>query len=102
MDITPLADRPVSQLSGGERARVLVARALAQVCTPGGCYTIMPYHKRFSVEPYGIFWLKDRPLSPGARTVLSALRAASERKMRRLAEPGADTENHIGLANNHI
>ena len=30
MDITPLADRPVSQLSGGERARVLVARALAQ------------------------------------------------------------------------
>ena len=78
------------------------ARALAQVFTPGGCYTIMPFHKRFSVEPYGIFWLKDRPLSPGARTVLSALRAASERKMRRLAEPGADTENHIGLANNHI
>ncbi len=30
MDITTLADRPVSQLSGGERARVLVARALAQ------------------------------------------------------------------------
>jgi len=30
MDITLLADRPVSQLSGGERARVLVARALAQ------------------------------------------------------------------------
>lgn len=30
MDIERLADRPVSQLSGGERARVLVARALAQ------------------------------------------------------------------------
>jgi len=30
MDIVHLADRPVSQLSGGERARVLVARALAQ------------------------------------------------------------------------
>jgi len=30
MDIVSLADRPVSQLSGGERARVLVARALAQ------------------------------------------------------------------------
>lgn len=30
MDVTHLADRPVSDLSGGERARVLVARALAQ------------------------------------------------------------------------
>ena len=30
MDVSSLAHRPVSQLSGGERARVLVARALAQ------------------------------------------------------------------------
>jgi len=30
MDVLHLADRPVWQLSGGERARVLVARALAQ------------------------------------------------------------------------
>ncbi len=30
MDIEHLADRPIAQLSGGERARVLVARALAQ------------------------------------------------------------------------
>jgi iron complex transport system ATP-binding protein len=30
MDVAALAQRPVSQLSGGERARVLVARALAQ------------------------------------------------------------------------
>jgi iron complex transport system ATP-binding protein len=30
MDVSDLAQRPVSQLSGGERARVLVARALAQ------------------------------------------------------------------------
>ncbi|MFM9849488.1 MAG: ABC transporter ATP-binding protein [Hyphomicrobiaceae bacterium] len=30
MDVSGLAHRPVSQLSGGERARVLVARALAQ------------------------------------------------------------------------
>jgi iron complex transport system ATP-binding protein len=30
MDVSELAQRPVSQLSGGERARVLVARALAQ------------------------------------------------------------------------
>jgi iron complex transport system ATP-binding protein len=30
MDVSGLAQRPVSQLSGGERARVLVARALAQ------------------------------------------------------------------------
>lgn len=30
MDVSSLAQRPVSQLSGGERARVLVARALAQ------------------------------------------------------------------------
>ena len=30
MDIASLADRPVLEMSGGERARVLVARALAQ------------------------------------------------------------------------
>jgi iron complex transport system ATP-binding protein len=30
MDATGLADRPVTELSGGERARVLIARALAQ------------------------------------------------------------------------
>ena len=30
MDVAGLADRPVTELSGGERARVLVARALAQ------------------------------------------------------------------------
>ena len=30
MDVAGLAERPVSQVSGGERARVLVARALAQ------------------------------------------------------------------------
>ncbi len=30
MDVTALADRPVLDLSGGERARVLMARALAQ------------------------------------------------------------------------
>ncbi len=30
MDVASLKDRPVSMLSGGERARVLVARALAQ------------------------------------------------------------------------
>lgn len=30
MDVASLADRPVAELSGGERARVLMARALAQ------------------------------------------------------------------------
>ena len=30
MDVSAFADRPISQLSGGERSRVLVARALAQ------------------------------------------------------------------------
>jgi len=30
MDITALTDRPVSEMSGGEKARVLLARALAQ------------------------------------------------------------------------
>jgi iron complex transport system ATP-binding protein len=30
MDVTHLAERPVLEMSGGERARVLVARALAQ------------------------------------------------------------------------
>lgn len=33
MDVTHLADRPVGELSGGERARVLFARALAQEAT---------------------------------------------------------------------
>ncbi|ALG75329.1 transcriptional regulator [Azospirillum thiophilum] len=67
------------------------AHALARVFTPSGCCVVMPFHKRFSVEPYGIFWLKDRPLSPGARTVLSAVRAASERKMRGLPDPTTAT-----------
>jgi len=30
MDVAPLADRPVLDMSGGEKARVLMARALAQ------------------------------------------------------------------------
>ena len=54
------------------------ARALAQLFSPTGCCTIMPFHKRFNVEPYGIFWLKDRPLSPGARTLLAAVRTADQ------------------------
>jgi iron complex transport system ATP-binding protein len=30
MDVSPLADRPATELSGGEQARVLAARAIAQ------------------------------------------------------------------------
>lgn len=65
------------------------AQAVAKVFSPTGNCAIIPFHKKFSVEPYGIFWLKDRPLSPGARTVLSAVRIASDRKMRRMLESAA-------------
>lgn len=89
------------------------ARALAQVFSPTGSCTIVPFHKRFSVEPYGIFWLKDRPLSPGARTALAALRTASDAKMRRALEtpqpdpssdidPPSDIEMCMDSANNRI
>nr|WP_246513023.1 LysR family transcriptional regulator [Azospirillum picis] len=83
------------------------ARALAQVFSPSGCCTIMPFHKRFSVEPYGIFRLRDRSLSPGARTVLTAIRAASERKMKAgtedaSARPSTDIKMHMDPADNRI
>ncbi|MCW2241972.1 LysR family transcriptional regulator [Azospirillum canadense] len=83
------------------------ARALARVFSPSGCCTIMPFHKRFSVEPYGIFWLKERPMSPGACTVLSALRAASDQTMRGAAgtppaDPSGDTKTDMDHANNRI
>lgn len=89
------------------------ARALAQVFSPSGCCTILPFHKRFSVEPYGIFWLKERPLSPGAHTVLAAVRAAAAQALRRaaiaaataVAVPGAvptDIKTHIETPNIHI
>ncbi|WP_298375143.1 LysR family transcriptional regulator [Azospirillum sp.] len=53
------------------------ARALAELYSTPGRYAIVPFYKRFSVEPYGIFRLRERPLSPGAQTLLAALRAAA-------------------------
>jgi hypothetical protein len=42
-------------------------------------FSILPFEKRFSVEPYGIAFRKDHPLSPSARTLPAAVRSAVPR-----------------------
>ncbi|HYD99474.1 MAG TPA: LysR family transcriptional regulator [Alphaproteobacteria bacterium] len=56
-------------------ALAVVATALAALhCTPGRA-AILPRPERLSVEPYGLIRLRDRPLSPGAMTLLRAVQA---------------------------
>jgi DNA-binding transcriptional LysR family regulator len=57
----------------------VTARALAEMYCSTNRFSILKFEKRFSVEPYGLVLIKDHPLSPGARTLLSAIRAALPR-----------------------
>jgi DNA-binding transcriptional LysR family regulator len=54
----------------------VIARALAELYCSTNHFSILRFEKRFSVEPYGLVLMKDYPLSPGARTLLGAVRAA--------------------------
>jgi len=54
----------------------VIARAMAALFQGPDRLAILPFSQRFSVEPFGIVRLRDRPLSPGAATVLEAMRAA--------------------------
>lgn len=70
MDVTPLSDRPVTELSGGERARVLLARALAQ-----GADTIIADEPTAGLDPahtLGLFAYLSR-LAREGRAVVAAL-----------------------------
>jgi DNA-binding transcriptional LysR family regulator len=57
----------------------VTARALADLYCSTNRFSILKFEKRFSVEPYGLVLIKDHPLSPGARALLAAVRAALTR-----------------------
>jgi DNA-binding transcriptional LysR family regulator len=57
----------------------VTARALADLYCSTNRFSILKFKTRFSVEPYGLVLTKDHPLSPGARTLLAAVRAALPR-----------------------
>jgi DNA-binding transcriptional LysR family regulator len=54
----------------------VTARALAELYCSTNRFSILKFEKRFSVEPYGLVLIKDHPLSPGAQTLLAAIRDA--------------------------
>lgn len=54
----------------------VIARAMESLFQGPDRLAILRFSQRFTVEPFGIVRLRDRPLSPGAATVLEALRAA--------------------------
>ncbi|AWK88762.1 LysR family transcriptional regulator [Azospirillum thermophilum] len=53
-----------------------LSRPLACLFQAPGRFAMLPFEKRFAVEPFGIVRLRGRPLSPGALTVLQEIRAA--------------------------
>jgi DNA-binding transcriptional LysR family regulator len=53
-------------------------------CASAGC-TILPLEGNLTTTPFGIFWLRERPLSPSAATVVAALETAHIRR----CNPGA-------------
>ena len=86
MDIADLADRPVVELSGGERARVLVARALAQQTT-----LLLADEPTAGLDPahaLALFELFTR-LAADGRTVVVALHDLTSRRPLRASRRAA-------------
>ncbi|MBP2303587.1 LysR substrate-binding domain-containing protein [Azospirillum picis] len=57
----------------------VLTSALGDIVRAPGTFTVLPFGTAFAVEPYGIVRLRERPLSPGAATLLDALRTAMRR-----------------------
>ncbi|WP_207462675.1 LysR family transcriptional regulator [Azospirillum sp. SYSU D00513] len=54
----------------------VLSRAMAEFFQAPGRFAVLPFERRFALEPFGIVRLKGRPLSPGALTVLDEIRVA--------------------------
>ena len=54
---------------------ILAETTAALFCAGAGC-KVIPLNEDCTTSPFGIFWLRERPLSPSAATAVAAIRTA--------------------------